>query len=210
MAAYSSGHYLFSYAGGTFPVDLRPSGVFYCSQFPAQAKYTVQENNMMIDWANYGKYVLQLEAAGSWSGHKLEDASSWRKLTFSAPFIAEESLLMGNGVGSVWGFQWEKGEFEIEFCCDGFNHFVCREFSEHSHWTNEGKNLSINWGKYGEYEMVVDAITQTMVGHKKGQPANWRRAYFKKPISADALPAVPAHDHSHKHEHGETCADHGH
>lgn len=217
------GHYVFSYAGGSFPVALRPSGVFYCPQFPAQAKYVVVDgSNLQIDWANFGKYTLQLEGGGggggdapSWSGSKVDDASSWRKMTYSGPFSAEEALLMGNGGGSMWGFQWEKGEFEIELCCDGFNHFVCKDFPAHSHWQSstsaDGKcRIDINWGKYGEYEMVLDAATRSMVGHKKGQPANWRKAYMKKPLGTEVLSAVPAHDHSHKHEHGESCSGNHH
>ena len=208
---YPHGHYLWTYSAGSFSVDLRPSGVFYCPKFPAQATFGVDASNtLQVDWKNFGKYTLASAEGGKWEGSKLGEPSNWRKMEFVSAFTAEEQLLQGLGGGSRWDFQWEKGSFEVELRCDGFNHFVCNQYPSHSHWTSElladGRcKVDINWGQYGEYELLVDAATQTMTGHKKGQPTNWRRAIFKTALGADALASVPAHDHSHKHEHGETC-----
>jgi len=206
------GNYLFQYAGGSFPVALRPSGVFYCPSFPANAKYEVgSDGTLLVDWgAKFGKYTFTASSDG-WDGCKLGEPQNWRKMQPLSPFTAEESLLMGDGGGSSWGFQWEKGEFDIELQCDGYNHFVCRQFPAHSHWTSstlpDGKcKIDINWGQYGEYEMVLDAATKSMVGCKKGQPTNWRKAYWKGPLGMDVLHAGHAHDHAHSHSHGETCS----
>lgn len=191
-------------------VDFRPSGVFYCPQYPAQARYQVLGQQVQIEWGNFGQYVFGPAEDGTWNGNKLNEPHNWRKLSFLGSFTAEEQLLMGAGGGSCWGFQWEKGEFEIELRCDGYNHFVCKEYPAHSHWLSttlpDGRcKVDINWGQYGEYELILDAASQSMVGNKKGQPANWRKAYLKGPLGMDALSSVPAHDHSHRHEHGETC-----
>ena len=201
---------MWTYAGGSFGVDLRPSGVFYCPKFPAQATFNFDGSALQVDWANYGKYSFSAVDGARWDGCKLGEPQNWRKMAFMGPFTPEEQVLQGLGGGSRWDFQWEKGSFEVELRCDGYNHFVCNQYPSHSHWTSEvladGRcKVDINWGQYGEYEMIVDAATQSMTGNKKGQPANWRRAVFKAPLGADALASVPAHDHSHKHEHGETC-----
>jgi len=187
--------------------------VFYCPQFPAQARWGLDSGSgaLQIDWANFGKYTLSATAeSGRWDGSKLSEPANWRKLAYLGPFTPEEQLLQGNGGGSCWDFQWEKGSFEVELRCDGFNHFVCNQYPSHSHWTStllpDGRcKVDINWGQYGEYELLVDASARIMTGNKKGQPANWRRAVLKAPLGVEALASVPAHDHAHKHEHGETC-----
>jgi hypothetical protein len=66
--------------------------------------------------------------------------------------------------------------------------------------------LTISWGKYGEYEMLFDPASQTMSGHKVGQPSNWRKAKFLRPLGPDALTSGPAHDHTHVHD--EHCGHH--
>ncbi len=44
----------------------------------------------------------------------------------------------------------------------------------HSHWSQVTDNkILINWGSYGEYEMVLDSSGDTMAGNLKGQPDNW-------------------------------------
>lgn len=50
---------------------------------------------------------------------------------------------------AVWDFAWEKGSFEVEFQCDGFNHFVCKSFPAHSHWQSQDDVVRISWGQYG-------------------------------------------------------------
>ncbi len=57
----------------------------------------------------------------------------------------------------------------------------------------------------GEYELKLDVATRSLVGFKKGQPANWRRATFLRPLNGvDSAANVPAHDHAHTHN--ESCS----
>jgi hypothetical protein len=114
---------------------------------------------------------------------------------------------------------------EIEFRADGHNHFVSSGFPAHSHWTmQEDGKVDLDWGKYGrwfsllagsspfmygwlagKYELQINADAQSMEGSKAGQPGNWRRVRFIRPLGTDALSSVPSHDHSHSHAHGESC-----
>jgi hypothetical protein len=92
----------------------------------------------------------------------------------------------------------------VQFRGDGLNHFVCPQFPAHSHWSQDGAKVTINWDKYGVYEMVLDVASGTMTGSKRGDPTNWRRARFLRALgAAEALEGITDHDHSHKH--GEHC-----
>lgn len=133
---------------------------------------------------------------------------NWRRMIFARPLSAFE-LCMCNGA-SVWNFQWEKGSFEVEFHADGFNHFICHKYPAHAHWsmTSDGK-ITINWGSYGEYELILDAEKMAMTGHKKGQPMNWRKAQLVRFFSPQEFAASlrTPHDHSHDHSHnGGSCS----
>lgn len=44
-----------------------------------------------------------------------------------------------------------------------------------------------------------------LAGNKVGQPSNWRKARFLRPVTAEELSATPAHDHGHAHTHDEKC-----
>lgn len=207
-----AGKYLWSYASGAFTVQLRPSGVFYCPKYTSgSARWEAEgEGRVKIDWGSYGNYVLDLGADGEFTGASVSNPASWRKMRKDADFSPSETLLMGEGGGSVWDFAWEKGSFEVEFRCDGLNHFVCPSFPAHSHWTleeEEGGRTKVNiaWDKYGDYELVIDAESRSMAGSKKGQPENWRRATFLRPLSVATLSDAPAHDHAHAHVHTEHC-----
>jgi hypothetical protein len=91
----------------------------------------------------------------------------------------------------------------------------------------ENGKVTINWDQYGTdtgfrsqylvllnktiivagiYELAVDAASGQMVGHKKDQPENWRRAQFLRALGSDAISSIPPHDHSHKHD--EHCGHH--
>lgn len=136
----NTGVYTWQYAGGAFPVTLRPNGVFHCGQFPALASWSAEEQGgiakrLFIDWKNFGKYEFGIAADGSClEGCSVGNPSNWRKMTWSRPLNDAEKLLMAGEGGSVWDFQWEKGSFEVEFRVDGYNHFICSSFPEHSHW----------------------------------------------------------------------------
>ena len=128
----------------------------------------------------------------------------------------------------MWNFIWEKGSFEVEFRCDGYNHFVCNSFPAHSHWTITDDTLKISWAQYGmmcscvcvvayqcslpsysltacigEYELKLSA--EGLAGGKVGQPSNWRKATFLRSVTAAGLASTPAHDHGHAHEHDDKC-----
>lgn len=58
----------------------------------------------------------------------------------------------------------------------------------------------------GDYELHVEAETGDLVGNKKGQHSNWRRAKFLRALTAeDVAAAAAAHDHSHNHVHSTDC-----
>jgi hypothetical protein len=47
----------------------------------------------------------------------------------------------------------------------------------------------------------LDGASGLLIGYKKGQPSNWRRASIIRAISVEETGkgAVPAHDHDHSH-----------
>jgi hypothetical protein len=131
MSSFGASHgwYLWQYAGGQFPVAIRPMNSFFCPSFRAASTWYQDGPSLKIDWANYGKYELQ-NNGGVWEGAAIGKPESWRKMSFQRPFTDAESLLFD----SEWSFEWEKGAFGIEFRADGFNHFLCPQFPSHSHW----------------------------------------------------------------------------
>lgn len=226
------GVYSWLYGGGSFAVALRPTGVFHCPQYSAAAKWALTSNpddaaKLNIDWKNYGQYELKALGDGNFEGSQKGKPSNWRKMSFVRSFNAHELLMMGDGGGSAWNFAWENGSFEVEFRCDGYNHFICKTYPAHSHWNMEDNKILINWDKYGstiwphatdlpsvsnivnfwlgEYELVLDAATGQMNGCKKGEPNNWRKAQFLRNLDSSSIDSVPSHDHSDEHVHGEHC-----
>lgn len=201
VSGFRFGVYAWSYAGGAFDVVFRPSGVFYCPKYPAKAAWRVVEGKLQVEWGKFGNYEFGVAPGDVLDGHALGQPTNWRKITYLRDFNATERALLGEGFGSVWNFEYAQGSFEIEFHCDGYNHFVCRTYPAHSHWlsTDDGL-LQIFWGQYGDYELRLDAASGTFQGHKAGQPANWRRATFVRSLSA-AVAEAAAHDHSHDHKH---------
>ena len=63
------GVYKWSYAGGSFTVELRPYGNFYCKDYGASATWSISadlkthEASLTIDWKKYGKYEMQVPIA---------------------------------------------------------------------------------------------------------------------------------------------------
>lgn len=48
--------------------------------------------------------------------------------------------------------------------------------------------------------MRLDLTSGTLVGHKKGQQANWRRCVFVRAMTeSESTASMPDHDHSHVH-----------
>merc|ERR1712207_130174 len=96
------------------------------------------------------------------------DDKNWRKATFKGPLSAAELALIGDGAGTEWDFEWSGGSFPVQFKADGYNHFKCNDFPAHAHWSLEDTKLRINWGEYGQYDLVVDAEAKTMEGGQVG------------------------------------------
>ena len=106
-----------------------------------------------------GKYEFaSADSNGLFSGSLIGTPSSWRTMQYTGGLSEIDTILLGNGGGSVWNFEYEKGAFEVEFRCDAFNHFICTLYPAHSHWTCEGNAMSINWGKYCLLGLLIITI----------------------------------------------------
>mmetsp|Transcript_63802 Transcript_63802/g.164240 ORF Transcript_63802/g.164240 Transcript_63802/m.164240 type:complete len:204 (+) Transcript_63802:86-697(+) len=186
-AADLVGWYSLSWKGGAFEVCLRPAGYFFCSKFQAPARWELVDNVIRIDWAKFGKYELTVDAATkSMTGNAVpkneEDPGNWRKAEFVRPLSPVEALLIGDGAGSEWDFQWSDGHFPVQFKADGYNHFKCDEFPAHAHWSLSEDTLKINWAQYGNYELKISADSKTMEGGPIGGDwsSDWRKASFTR------------------------------
>ena len=138
---------------------LRPNGVFFCPSFQQESTWAVNDAKLHVDWKKYGTYEFMPKgAAGLWEGSAVGNAENWRKMTFLRPFSDAEALVMSGAGGSAWEFQWEKGAFEVELRCDGYNHFHCPQFPEHSHWSFDAtvpNKVLISWGKVNKCRHVL-------------------------------------------------------
>lgn len=155
MSSFRLGLYRWSYQGGDFNVAFRPQGIFFCQKFPADAEWRVtpDSSTLQVDWKKFGVYEFPIASGGdSYEGSAARSPENWRKIDFIREFTYAEKVLLGDGFGTAWNFQYEKGSFDIEFRCDGYNHFNCPRFPAHSHWSmDEGTGLiAINWGQYGK------------------------------------------------------------
>lgn len=208
-AGSAAGSYVWSYKSGSFPVTLRPNGVFFCKDHMAPATWTTDPatSALLVDWSKYGKYAFTASGEGQFEGSIVGNADSWRKMKFVQPLTPAEALLLGEGGGSVWDWEYAGGTFEVEFICDSYNHFVCKEYPAHSHWSIDtaSNKVAVEWDKYGSYDLVIDPATGSMSGSKRGQEANWRKLHFKRPLAAQAMAGAPAHDHEHQHVHSDSC-----
>merc|ERR1719247_3647896 len=101
-------------------------------------------------------------------GHLVGKETDWRKAAFKRALSPVEAVLLGDGAGTEWDFQWSGGSFPVQFKADGYNHFKCEEFPAHAHWSLEGDSLKINWSQFGKYTLTVDAAAKTMSGMEDG------------------------------------------
>lgn len=196
-AADLVGWYEFKYADGVFDICLRPQGNFHCPLYPAMAKWELEGDVVNIDWGQYGKYLMKVNADRSIEGHAANNAQSWRTAAFKRPLSPEEIALIGNGYGTEWAFSWEFGDFPVQFKADGFNHFSCQDYPAHAHWSQSGKKVGINWGDYGDYELVLNAEDGTMAGGAVGGDwvKEWRKARFIRNLAADSGSSCCGHHH---------------
>jgi len=184
LASDLLGWYDLNWKGGSFEICLRPAGMFFCPRFQAQARWELEAGVLKVDWKNFGKYEFAVHADKSMEGHAVpknaDDENNWRKATFKRPVTAEELVMIGDGAGTEWDFQWSGGSFPVQFKADGFNHFTCDDFPAHSHWSLEGSKITIDWDEYGKYELEVNVATKTMEGGLVGgdwkDDKDWRKA----------------------------------
>ncbi|CAK9082627.1 unnamed protein product [Durusdinium trenchii] len=203
------GWYDLSWSGGSFPICFRPAGVFFCPKFQQPSRWELEGDIVKIDWKRFGKYELKFDAeTKSMDGNavpKSDDEKNWRKAAFSRELSPLEvltfqeaysnftvslvevsslqALLLGDGAGSEWDFEWSGGKFPVKFKADGYNHFQCDEFPAHAHWSLDGDKLTINWADYGTYDMTVNIAESTMEGCMRGGEAkDWRKAQFLRKL----------------------------
>lgn len=79
----------FEWSGGSFPIQFKADGYnhFKCEDFPAHAHWTMDPaggNKIQIDWAEYGKYDLEITVEGdekTMSGMQVggKPEEDWRK-----------------------------------------------------------------------------------------------------------------------------------
>ena len=192
------GHYSFEWKGGAFEVEFRPDGVFWCKKFPAEASYAIEGDVLKIDWGKFGKYVLRSAGgnpgeppavlAGGVDGSTNPD--DWRKATFVRSFTPQEALLSG----SAWQLHFENGTpFRVEFHADG--HFDSPSYPAHSWWKLDGDKVLVDWGKFGQYDFVIDVANKVLNGHLRGNEKSWRRLEYTEPMAAYQKKHHCGHDH---------------
>merc|ERR1711924_3293 len=177
------GWYDFEYDGGTFQVCFRPAGGFFCPEYQAAASWKAEGDTVHIDWQQYGKNQLQKQADNTWAGSTVGKPEDWRKMKQTRALSPMEALLLGDGGGTEWDFIYDGGNFNVQFKADGFNHFKCVKYPAHSHWSVTGESeIFVDWAKFGQYELRVDAAAKAMEGSVKGQPDKWRKTNFIRNI----------------------------
>ena len=114
----------------------------------------------------------------------------WRKANFVRAFTPQEALLSG----SAWQLHFEGGSpFRVEFHADG--HFNAPAYPAHSWYKLDGDAVFVEWGKYGQYEFVLDVAKREMNGHLRGNEKSWRRLEYTEPMAAYQKKHHCGHDH---------------
>ena len=138
---------------------------------------------MKVDWGKFGKYELRADGGnpkslvGAVAGSSNPD--DWRKANFVRAFTPQEALLSG----SAWQLHFEGGSpFRVEFHADG--HFNAPAYPAHSWYKLDGDAVFVEWGKYGQYEFVLDVAKREMNGHLRGNEKSWRRLEYTEPMAA--------------------------
>ena len=192
----ATGVYSFTHPGGEFEVHLRDKGRFWAPDFQCKSTWQLNaDGSILIDFQQYGKYALDPADDGQYAGAAVGKPESWRKMSKKRAFSRAERSVMD----SKWEFEHAGGSFEVEFRADAFNHFVCESFPAHSHWRLQNAEsatptLFINWGKFGEYELVIAEDGSSASGSVKGRPEQWRKMKNLGALGAD-LKVYAEHSH---------------
>jgi len=218
---------------GQVNMCLRPGGHLYSEkpEFRAESTWVIIDGELILDWKDHGKYVLTVDNGKHMKGYcypKNEaDEGNWRKTLYTRDLNPVEKLLFGDGSGSKWNFQHPKGNFFVEFKADAKNEFV-NPCCGGATWelSKNNKTVKIDWGRYGKYEMDVDAKKKTMDGDLQtegwGGDDDWRKAVLSEGdgshgdghddggrghsvlvgVDPEVLPDAGTEGHGHAHGHG--------
>ena len=189
------GVYAFTWHGGSFEVELRPTGEFWCRRFPADARWQLDPtdaNKLTIQWRQFGDYLLDYKQEEQlFRGSVIGKPDAWRTAQLLRPFTPQEELLSA----SAWSLSHEGGKsFRVEFHADG--HFHAEDYPGHHLWKLEGSAVQIIWGKYGNYDLTLDVEARQLSGHLRNSPASWRRLDY-----IERLPAYIFKENSCGHSH---------
>lgn len=84
-----------------------------------------------------------------------------------------------------YDFAWSGGSFEV--CFRPAGSFFCPKFQAPARWSLEGDVVTVDWAKFGKYELKFDPATKSLEGHAlpkvEGDDKNWRKASFKQALS---------------------------
>ena len=70
-------------------------------------------------------------------------------------------------------------------CLRPLNVFYCPQYAaSKSSWTENDGTLSIEWGRYGSYDLTVKE-DNSLEGSVRGDPSKWRKMAFLRPFSAE-------------------------
>eukprot|EP00966_Prymnesium_polylepis_P045847 1061182-Prymnesium_polylepis.1 len=177
-ASVSTGVYDFTWIGGSFEVELRTDGVFFCKKFPADARWSFDDETLEIDWCQFGQYVLKAQGDELVGGAKGNEAN-WRTARFKRAFTPQEELLSA----SAWMLHHPTGPpFRVEFHADG--RFVSPSFPGAFSYTLKDDAVAVEWGLYGSYVFKLDVASKEMAGACRGNAASWRRLEFVESLPA--------------------------
>mmetsp|Transcript_24124 Transcript_24124/g.81442 ORF Transcript_24124/g.81442 Transcript_24124/m.81442 type:complete len:203 (+) Transcript_24124:70-678(+) len=100
--------------------------------------------------------------------------------------MAKQSDLIG-----WYDLSWKGGSFDV--CLRPAGQFFCPKFQAQARWALAEGVVSIDWGKFGKYELVV-AEDKSMEGNampkKPDDENNWRKATFKRALSEEELAII--------------------
>jgi len=203
------GWHEFSHPGGSFEVCLRPGGVFFCPTYHAASRWCNKPGSSVIAiaWEQYGCYELEVTSQSPFklAGSIVGSPADWRKMEPRRALSAAETKLLGvRGTGTQWKFSYNGGEFDVQFRADSYNHFICQTYPALAHWNLGGDNadeLTIDWGKFGTYELRLNGAAGSGEGSLKGSPTDWRRMTY----ICDLPPAVAGEKCAHGVDIGSSC-----
>ncbi|EOD04698.1 hypothetical protein EMIHUDRAFT_107607 [Emiliania huxleyi CCMP1516] len=158
-----TGYYAFEWSGGTFEVQLRPGGEFWCPRFAAPATWQFSGGTLAIDWGKYGEYVLRL-SGDALAGGARGNESDWRKMRFLRAFTPQEALVSA----SVWRLR--SGDEEpllVQFRADG--RFVCPSRPGTFSYRLEGDSVLIEWDSLSNDRLQLDMAAKAMA-RRVGRP----------------------------------------